>query len=652
MEHFDTQAAEVNASRERRDQFQRGNRLLGRVIACNGARAIVSASASQGDTSLSQLWSVGRLVTIQVGENRIAGLVYGMQTDERVWNEGSDNVMRFEVELVGELRSDDAGHARFSAGISSYPYLGAVVHAMRSEDLKAIHDLDMSDVAVVGKLTQDETMDATIHIPSLLQRHFAVVGTTGVGKSSAVTLILDKLVRSDERLRVMILDPHNEFAAAFPDASAVLDTETLDLPFWLFRMEELVDVIFHGRVPVAEEVDVLRELIPEAKRAFNGEGESNLFRKSADRASLTADTPLPYRMADLLALVDERIGRLEGREEKPYLRQIRNRLLNLLNDTRFRFMFSSTSISDSLAEIVTTLFRPDDAAKPITTVQLSGIPSEVVDSVASVLCRLAFEVALWSRGAMRILTVCEEAHRYVPADPARGFLPTRQAIARIAKEGRKYGASLAVITQRPGELDPTILSQCSTVFAMRLSNEEDQAIIRSALPDSSISTTSFLSSIGNCEAIAFGEAVPVPMRLRFSELPPHKLPHSTEHAAEASGTAGTIDVQSLVRRMRALPAAEEAAAPAPSAPAGTADPYMAGPANPKASLPASPAPTERPEREAPRVEARPARQPGFEPARQRPEPAGATAPTDTPVKPAPLSGAELRARLMSKSRRR
>ena len=155
----------------------------------------------------------------------------------------------------------------------------------------------------------------------------------------------------------------------------------------------------------------------------------------------------------------------------------------------------------------------------------------------SVLARLAFDLALWSEGKLKLLVLCEEAHRYMPADPRLGFAPTRHAMSRIAKEGRKYGCYLGVVSQRPGELDPTILSQCSTVFAMRLANEHDQAIIRSAIADSSASTLSFLSSMGQREAIAFGEGVATTMRLKFERMAAHLLPGVDKTAASVD--AGT-----------------------------------------------------------------------------------------------------------------
>lgn len=542
---------ETEDERDRRGTFAAGNRLLGRVIGCSGSKATVSALAGKEGNGLAELWSVGRLISISVGENRVVALVCSMETSSSAWSETDENVMHIEVELVGEIHTGISGKAEFSAGISKYPYLGAVVHRMRSADLAVIYDPGVIDTAVIGKLTQDPTLGALIHVPSLLSRHFAVVGTTGVGKTTAVTLLLHKALQADPSLRVLILDPHNEFAAAFPSQSVVIDTDTLDLPFWLFRLEEFTEVLFRGRPPIPEEIDVLRDLIPEAKRMFKGSTDTALIRRGPEKSSLTADTPVPYRVADLLALIDERIGKLEGRSEKPHLRSLKVRIQAAINDPRYEFMFSSNTIHDTILHTISHIFRIPGDGKPVTTFQLSGIPSEVVNSVASILCRMAFEIALWSAGGVRILVVCEEAHRYVPADPNLGFFPTRQAISRIAKEGRKYGVSLGVITQRPGELDPTILSQCSTVFAMRLSNDHDQEIIRSAIPDSSASTMSFLSSIGNGEAIAFGEAVAVPMRMMFERVSDDVLPRANSGLQPVhKGDPNGVDLRKIVMRMR------------------------------------------------------------------------------------------------------
>ncbi|MBB2710583.1 UNVERIFIED_ORG: hypothetical protein GGE53_002219 [Rhizobium etli] len=537
---------------DRRDGHAPGNRFLGRVVACSGSRATIAAVAVEGNTDLTELWSVGRLISISVGRNRVVALVYQMNTGSHAWGEGEDNTFKIETELLGEVRVDEDGREEFSTGISRYPYLGAIAHRIRSADLMRIYDAGTGTTAVIGKLTQDESIDAAIHIPSMLSKHFAVVGSTGVGKSTAVSLLLHKAIAADPKLRVLILDPHNEFAAAFPKHAVTIDTDTLDLPFWLMRLEEFAEVVFRGRPPVPEELDMLRDIMPEAKRAFRG-SDNSLVRRTTEKSSITADTPVPYRMADLLALIDERIGRLEGRAEKPSLRSLKMRLIAAINDPRYHFMFSNNTISDTITDTIAQIFRIPGDSRPICTFQLAGIPSEVVNSVASVLCRMAFEVALWSDGAIHMLVVCEEAHRYIPSDPSLGFVPTRQAIARIAKEGRKYGVSLGIITQRPGELDQTILSQCSTLFAMRLANDRDQEIIRSAIPNSSISTTSFISSIGNGEAIAFGEAISVPMRMRFSRVDENLLPKAASaNSKHSEEDPDTVDLRKIVTRMRAV----------------------------------------------------------------------------------------------------
>lgn len=521
------------------------DRLLGHVVLCTGSKIEISTSVGPDDMAVTAGWSVGRLVSIVVDQNRVVALVSSMETPNSSWDDKGRNTLHITAELVGEVRQHETSTS-FSTGITRYPHLGAIVHDIRAEDLKLIYDAGTDHPVVVGKLSQNQDMDATICIPSMLSRHFALVGTTGVGKSTALSLLVNKAIESDPKLRVLVLDLHDEFASAFKGISVSIGPETLDLPFWLFKFEEFAEVVFRGQPKVINEMNALRDLIGEAKRAFKGDNGNGLCRKKENK-SFTADTPVPYRVADLLALLDDRIGSLDGKSDKPHLMSLKIRIQSAINNPRYGFMFSSSTISDTIMQTIGTIFRIPAEGKPLTTFQLAGIPSEVVDSVASVLCRLAFEIALWSEGAVKILVVCEEAHRYISSDKSVGFLPTRQAISRIAKEGRKYGVSLGIITQRPGELDPTILSQCSTVFAMRLANDRDQEIIRSALPNSSSSTTSFLASIGNGEAIAFGEAVTVPMRMMFERIPESELP-SAAGLRENSETS--LNLSSIVEKMR------------------------------------------------------------------------------------------------------
>jgi len=368
-----------------------------------------------------------------------------------------------------------------------------------------------------------------------------------------VSLLLRKAIEARPDLRVLILDPHNEFAASLPEHSVKVDSGTLDLPFWLFRLEEFAEVIFRGRETDPEELDALRDLIPAAKNLYRNSGSGTFLRRGVD--ALTADTPVPYRMADLIKQIDERIGQLEAKNDRPVLKSLKTRIESALADPRYRFMFNSRLIEDTIHETIGNIFRVPHGGRPVTCFEMAGMPSEVVNSVCSVLARLAFDLALWSEGRLRLLVLCEEAHRYMPADSRLGFAPTRHALSRIAKEGRKYGCYLGVVTQRPGELDPTILSQCSTFFAMRLANEQDQAIIRSAIADSSASTLSFLSSMGQREAIAFGEGVATTMRLKFEKLQPELIPGTGKRreAEPAAGKGEDVDLAAIVERLRNVP---------------------------------------------------------------------------------------------------
>jgi len=551
-------------SQERRDGAQPDSRVLGRVVQCDGARATLAAYASEDTAQTKGLWTVGRMVSINLGAIRTVGLVYRIETPVLAWAEEGYNPITVHVELIGEVRDTEGGKPVFDRGITCYPHIGAVSHRIRQRDLAAVYDLAGRHALTIGQLSQDETIAARIAIDDTLNRHFAVVGTTGVGKSTAVSLLIRKAIEARPDLRVLILDPHNEFSSAFPEQSIRINTQTLDLPFWLFRLEELVEVLFRGRDPIPEEVDLLRDIIPLAKHTYRNPASNGLVRRSSDSGGITVDTPVPYRIADVFKIIDDRLGLLETKHDRPIYRSLRIRIDAAVNDPRYRFMFASRLIEDNIHQTIGHIFRVPHHGRPITCFELAGLPSEVVNSVCSVLARLAFDIAMGSHGKLKLLVLCEEAHRYMPADPRLGFAPTRHALSRIAKEGRKYGCFLGVVTQRPGELDPTVLSQCSTVFAMRLANELDQEIIRSAIADSSTSTLSFLSSMGQREAIAFGEGVATTMRMKFEYLAPALLPGSThaddEH--DEPDTGDEVDLAMLVENLRSLPRPAPMEAPA------------------------------------------------------------------------------------------
>jgi DNA helicase HerA-like ATPase len=191
------------------------------------------------------------------------------------------------------------------------------------------------------------------------------------------------------------------------------------------------------------------------------------------------------------------------------------------------------------------------AGAPVTIVQVAGLPNEVVNSVVSVLSRLAFEIGAATGIDYQIAVLCEEAHRYIPADSHQGFEPTRRAIGRIAKEGRKYGVSLCIVTQRPADLDSTVLSQCSTMFAMRLANDRDKDIVGAAAGVASAGTIGFLSSIADREAIAFGEAIATPMRMKFGDYRQFEVERGELAPAEREDPQmARLEVRNVVSRMR------------------------------------------------------------------------------------------------------
>ena len=507
---------------------------LGVLVSCDGINATIKTSESVSDLTAVNEIAVGQMIVIPMAESRVIGLVYKIEQGVSVPGEASH--LKILVELQGEIRLDADNRAEFSKGIASYPGIGSTASRIVAQDLSAIYAASGSRNAVVGHLSQDRNIPAYIDVEGMLSKHFAVLGSTGCGKSSAVSLLLRASHEIVPDLRTVILDPHNEYSTAFPDAN-VLDAATLEIPFWLFQLEEYAEVLFRGKPVVVEEIDALREFIPDAKQRYRDGEERTSLRTDSVSSALTADTPVPYRISDVLAIIDEELGMLEARFTRSTLKSLRARITAHLSDPRYAFMFRDKTISDKAEATLNSFFNLGGDGSLITILQMSGMPSEVVNSVASVLCRLSFELCVAAKGKLKILVVCEEAHRYVPADPSSAFEPTRRAIARIAKEGRKYGSFISIVSQRPAELDPTILSQCSTVFSLRMSNEQDQSLIRKAISSSSQSTISFLSSLANREAIAFGEGLSTPMRLKFRNLPQELLPGQDSNVFETSNIA-------------------------------------------------------------------------------------------------------------------
>jgi len=533
---------------------------LGRVLSVTGSHATIQVKVPNPPPEAEdERLSIGRFFGIRAGKSLVIGVLTGISVDDARVAAGYATGA---IDLLGEIRVDESGAPRFDRGVKESPTIGDPAEFLGRVALRTVFDVAGPDTINIGQLQQDHSIGAPIDVDRLIGRHFAVLGTTGVGKSTGVAVILQEILQARPDLRMFVIDPHNEYGHCFGDRAQVLTPKNLRLPFWLFNFEETVDVFFRGRPGVEDEVEILSELIPIAK------GNVAHSRGAADRPSIrkndakstgySLDTPVPYRLEELIGLIDERMGKLENRSVWTRYHRLLGRIESARNDPRYTFMFENANVGgDTMVDVLSQLFRLPPNGRPMTIMQLAGFPAEVVDCVVSVGCRMAFEFGLWSDGAFPLLMVCEEAHRYVPADRTMGFGPTRKAISRIAKEGRKYGVFLGLMTQRPSELDATIISQCNTLFAMRMANERDQAIVRSAVSDAAGSLIAFLPALGAREVFAFGDGVPLPTRLRFKELPEHLIPrreavgHSRMDSVEASVQAADNDfISSVVERWR------------------------------------------------------------------------------------------------------
>jgi DNA helicase HerA-like ATPase len=555
---------------------------LGRVMAVDGTQATIRLNiASRADTPENARATVGRFMAIHGGTSMLVGLVTKISTPTLRAGENPDHAIGL-LDLLGEIKRDEK-RAFFQRGITDYPLIGDRVELLQRDELRLIYDIAADTTINIGSLQQDASIGAYIDVNEMIRKHFAVFGTTGVGKSSGIAILLREILDARPDLHIFLIDPHNEYGNCFDDRAYVLNPRNLKLPFWLFNFEEIVDVYFRGRPGLEEEVAILSELIPLAKTNFTNTGATErltLRKNDPKSAGFTVDTPVPYRLSDLMAAIDERMGKLENRSSSLKYQRLMSRIETVRKDARYSFMFDNANIGgDTMVEVLSQLFRLPTFGKPMTIMQLAGFPAEVVDSVVSVLCRMAFEFGLWSDGAAPLLFVCEESHRYAPADRTIGFGPTRKAVSRIAKEGRKYGVFLGLITQRPAELDATIISQCSTLFTMRMANDRDQGIVRAAVSDAAGGLLSFVPSLGTREVFAFGEGVALPTRLKFKELAKEFIPRSESlgrSQVDADQALDTDFIAAVVQRWRGAMMQQKGASESESSPLDDLDTVAAG----------------------------------------------------------------------------
>ena len=523
---------------------------IGRVVSLSGARVICVLDGEDigADAETPSELQMGSLVKMPSNGSTVFGMINGMSIPIPSQSSGEAEFKIVEMDLIGEVPAQTNGApATFRRGISAPPALGNEVYATSHDDVGLVYARPAKTTVEIGTIHQEKSLPAYAILDDLLGKHFAILGTTGSGKSCATALILHGIIEQHDNAHVVLLDPHGDYAQAFGEKAETIEPNDLQIPHWLFNFEEFVEIVFADESKeLVTETTVLRNLIQTCKASFIGDGE--------DAHSVTVDTPVPYKMGDLTRIIDDTMGRLENRNDLAPYQRLKNRLSALQSDRRYAFMFpSSVVVRDNMAAILSRIFRIPVNGKPISIINLSGVPSEVLNVVVSVLCRMTFDFAMWSDQDTPILLVCEEAHRYAPQNSEQGFEPAKRALSRIAKEGRKYGISLGVISQRPSELATGLLSQCNTVFAMRMSSQKDQEFVHAAMSEASVGLLDSLPSLGNAEANAVGEAVTVPMRLSFRKLQPDQLPKSgTAEFSNAWKNGGDSEegLQATIERWR------------------------------------------------------------------------------------------------------
>lgn len=497
------------------------------------------------DPSIALSGKVGGQIKIRVGNSWLVASVRTQRHDSKI--EGG---VVAHIDFVGEGEEDRATGKMigFRRGVTRYPVPGALVYPTTNADLRQIYASDGRTHIAVGTVYPTRDICAGIYVDAFLGKHFALLGSTGTGKSTAAALILHRICEMAPMGHIVMIDPHGEYASAFRSIGQLLDVSNLNMPYWLMNFEEHCEVFITSQGHDRQlDMDILAKCLLAARQRN---------RLVEQIGKITVDSPIPYLLSDILVILQNEMGRLDkGTNSIPYMR-IKTKIEEIRSDPRYQFMFSGMLVGDTMAEFISKVFRMPSNGKPISIIDVSGVPSEITATVVAVLSRLVFDYAIWSRDeeTRPVLLVCEEAHRYVPNEKNSDGSSVGRILSRIAKEGRKYGVSLGLITQRPSDLAESVLSQCGTIIAMRLNNERDQAFVKAAMPEGARGFIDTIPALRNRECIISGEGVSIPMRVSFDALELIKRPASTDPSFyELWGQGGGDErvVERTVQRWRA-----------------------------------------------------------------------------------------------------
>ena len=525
---------------------------IGRVVEITGERALVELTADPTRRTAEGCYpgQPGSHVKIPFEEHNIVGIVSGVRMDNG--HDGAPTRQLADCLLVGTLYPD----GRFGRGVAVYPTVGQRVGVVAPEELRRILAEFVQYGYAFGRHSQAEDQRAFVQADRFFGQHVAVLGNTGCGKSCTVVSVLQHAIRQYPNSHIIVLDLHGEYASAFPDNALLVPADEVELPYWLLNFDEFQALFVDQNEPTAQnQASVLRDAIVRAKMTTDSNEQLGLGK------AITADAPIFFELPEVLEQIRswniQMVSNSEGRTEPGPLFGAFDKFLIRLDartsDPRFRFMFAPTSCTnDGHLPGLLRDYLSIDTGKRIAVIDLSAVPSEALGVVVGVVSRLVYEFNLWNpvRQHFPVLMVYEEAHHYLPSRLDPRFATARTAVERIAKEGRKYGIGMIVVSQRPKELSETVLSQCNTYVAMRLSNPEDQAYVRKLVPDSLAGLMNMLPALRTGEALVVGDSVPLPTKVLIDC--PDPRPESTNVEFCRWWTEGEpLDVERVLKRWRA-----------------------------------------------------------------------------------------------------
>ncbi len=446
---------------------------------------------------------------------------------------------------------------RFDRGVKQFPVTGAEVHLVTVKQLEVLFDRFRKEDLALGWLSSRGEVDVYLDPNPLFTRHLAILGQSGSGKSWTVTSLLQKTVKTMPKAHVIMLDLHGEYGwrddhgkmhSAFPeDIVHHVDARELEIPYWLLTYSELVDFMIDKTDPNATlQIAYLRDVLYSLRKKAN---------THLKLEQLSVDSPVYFSLKEMyqhFKNANEQqldFGKAKGTMYGAFDNFL-VRFQSMFNDKRYDFLLrpKKRNRSEDLEDLLRDFVGLGSVKRQITVIDLSSVPSDVRPMVSSQIARLAYEFNYWNprRREFPILLVCEEAHQYLPRGDDPSLAATRKAMERIAKEGRKYGVALVVISQRPTELSETVLAQCSNYLCLRISNPDDQEYVRRLMPEGEADMAEILASLSRGEALAVGDATPLPTR--FQVYPPNPPPASGDVPLSESWRTGpdNLDVSEII----------------------------------------------------------------------------------------------------------